>query len=281
MQICLFPKTAKGLFSSPAAFSGAVILIIIIIMAMIGPFVIPADFDKVVLEQRLLPPGPGHILGCDLYGRDVFFSILAGAKISLYIAFITVFLTSLIGVALGLIAGYFRGIPESFIMRMVDVFMAFPGILLTMALASLFEPGMTTIIFAIAATGWTGITRIVRAQVLSLREREHIQAAKALGSDNQHILLRHIFPSIVPPVVITIAFSLSGIILTEASLSFLGIGNTAGLPTWGGLLNQGRTVLTEAPYLSIAPGSMILLLVLAFNFLGDALRDSLDPKSRS
>ena len=274
------PKLIKEMSHSPTALTGAAILFAVFAMAVAGLIVAPDDAQRVFLENRLLPPGPGHILGCDLYGRDLLISILSGAGLSLYIAFSCVLITSTVGIALGLVAGYHRGTTDAIIMRIVDILMAFPGILLTMALASLSGPGINTIIFAISATGWTGMARIVRGQVLSIRERDYIHATKALGSDHLRILLYHILPPILPPAIITATFSLSSVILAEASLSFLGIGVMDSLPTWGSLLNQGRTVLTRAPHLCIAPGLMILLLILAFNFLGDALRDALDPKTK-
>ena len=274
-------STWKHIISSPTTMAGIVILLFVSTMAMIGTFLFPFDTHTIYLEKRLASPGWTHLLGCDLYGRDVLHALIAGAGTSLYIAFTTVLITTVTGIILGLVAGYYRGVADQAIMRVVDVLMAFPGILLTMAIASLSGPGLHTVILAISATGWTGMTRIVRAQVLSIREREFIHATQALGSKNWRIMVRHILPSILPPVVITGTFSLSGVILVEASLSFLGLGNTNGLPTWGSMLNQGRTVLTEAPHLSIAPGLMIMLLVLAFNFLGDALRDALDPRAES
>jgi len=267
----------NSLKRSPTFVAGATILLLITLMALTGYFFMPFDHQEVFLEKRLLGPHQGNWLGCDLYGRDVLKALVTGAGTSLYIAFVTVLITSLTGICLGLLAGYFQSWVDILIMRTVDILMAFPGILLTMALASLSGPGLNTIIFAISVTGWTGMARIVRAQVLSVREREFVQATAALGSKDFRIMLRHILPSILPPVIVTATFSLSGVILVEASLSFLGLGNPEGSPTWGSMLNQGRTVLTEAPHLSIAPGIMIMMIVLAFNFMGDALRDSLDP----
>jgi peptide/nickel transport system permease protein len=230
------------------------------------------------ITLRNLPPSSEHWLGCDLNGRDIVTSMLYGARISLYIAFLTVVLSTTFGLFIGLISGYKLGWIDTILMRSVDIVMAVPGILVAMVLAGLMGSSVNNIAFAIAATGWTSSARIVRGQVLTVREREYVQASRALGARDWRLIFKHILPATLTPLIVHGTFSLSGVIIVESSLSFLGLGAQEGSPTWGALLGQGRTVLTEAPHLSIAPGIAIMLIVLALNFVGDASRDILDPK---
>ena len=231
------------------------------------------------INLRLLPPNSIHPLGCDLYGQDILNSILMGARTSLIIGFLTVLFSTCIGVVTGLVAGFFRGIVDHVIMRLVEIVMAFPGILLAMALAALLGPSLMNLVLAMTATGWTGIARLVRAEVLSLSSREYVMASQVLGASTGRILFRQIMPSLWPYVLVTSSFSFAGVIITEASLGFLGLGAPDGYQTWGSLLNQGRTVILEAPHLSLFPGIVLVLVVLGFNFVGDGLRDKFDPKA--
>lgn len=262
----------------PRFLFGGVILLVIISVSIGAPWLAPFAPDDSDISLRLLPPDSEHWFGGDLNGSDVLTAVLYGGRLSLYVGFFTVFLSLSIGIVVGLVAGYKRGIYETILMRTVDLLMAFPGILLAMALASVLGPGVNNLVFAISATGWTSSARLMRAQVLSLREREFVTAVQALGGNDWRILFKHILPAAMPPLVVHGTFSLSGVILIESSLSFLGLGAQGGSPTWGALLSQGRTVLLEAPHLSLIPGLMLLLTVLALNFTGDALRDWLDPK---
>ena len=270
-------KLNRRLLNSPTFKVGLLVLICLLIASTLGPILLPFD-DEVSLSLRLSSPSLEHPFGCDLYGRDVFRACLVGARTSLFVSFMTVMVTSSVGTALGLIAAYFRGFVDKLVSICIDIVMAFPGILLTMTIASILKPSTLTMIISISLTGWTGFARIVRAQVLSLREREYIAANIALGATSLRTITFHILPNIIPPIIIAGSFSLSSVILIEASLSFLGLGVLGQSPSWGSLLNQGRTVLTEAPHLSVIPGLLIMILVLAFNFIGDAIRDALDPK---
>lgn len=245
--------------------------------AFMGESFLSLDSSEGHLALKLCLPQRDHPLGCDFFGKDILYEMVQGTRISLYIAFLTVGLSTLIGTCAGLIAGYYKGLTDTIIMRVVDILMAFPGILLAMSLAALLGPNLNNLVIAISSTGWTSTARLVRGQVLSLSEREYIQAARAIGASSPRILFYHILPSLLTPLLVSISFSLSGVILIEASLSFLGLGAQGETPSWGALLNQGRTVLSEAPHLSIIPGMAIILIVLAFNFLGDGLRDHLDP----
>jgi ABC-type dipeptide/oligopeptide/nickel transport system permease subunit len=250
-----------------------------VIVALSAPWIAPYDPENMDdIARRLAPPSAAHWLGNDLTGGDVLTGIIYGTRTSLYIGFVTVFLSITLGVSIGLLAGYRRGAIDMILMRTVDLLMAFPGILLAMALAALMGPDLHNVVLAITATGWTSSARLVRGQVLSLTEREYVTATRALGASGWRIVLKHIFPGTMSPLVVLATFSLSGVIIIEASLSFLGLGAQDGAPSWGAILSQGRTQLVEAPHLAVAPGVAIFLVVLALNFLGDALRDALDPR---
>jgi peptide/nickel transport system permease protein len=266
----------------PRLWGALLVLTIVMGLAILAPWLAPTNPDDYDVVHRLSPPslaqGWEGLLGWDLNGGSVLTSMLHGARTSLYISFLTVLLSMGVGTTLGLIAGFYRGWCDTLIMRLVDVLMAFPGILLAMALAAMLGPSLHNVVFAIAATGWTSTARLVRAETMSLREREYVVASRALGARTVRILWRHVFPATLPPLLVQASFSLSGVIIVEAGLSFLGLGAQDGAPSWGALLGQGRSVLTEAPYLSVIPGLSIALVVLCLNFMGDALRDLLDPK---
>ncbi len=260
-------------------FSSCVILIFVGV-AIFAPILSFYDPEMIDLNQRLSTPTWSHPFGCDIYGRDLLTLTMLGARQTLIIVLSTVSLSTVIGLIAGIIAGYFRGFLDTAIMRFVDILMAFPGILLAMSLASFLGPSLNNVILSISATGWTSTARLVRGQVLSIREREHIAAARALGLQSPRILFRHVLPFLWSPLLVSTTFSLSGVLLIEASLSFLGLGANTSIPTWGGLLFQGRTVLEEAPFLSLIPGVLIATVIFSFNFIGDALRDRFDPRAQ-
>lgn len=268
----------KKMKNNPRIWFAASVLTVMVILALgagtFAPFS-PADAD---ISLRLAKPSSQHWFGCDLNGADVFTLILYGARISLYIAFVTVFFSVTVGLFIGLVCGYKRGLIDTVMMRVVEILMAVPTLLVALILTSLLGASINNIILAIAVTGWTSSARIVRGQVLTLKEREFVMASKALGASDFRLIFRHIFPLTLTPILVHATFSLSAVIIIESSLSFLGLGVQDDTPTWGALLGQGRTVLTEAPHLCIIPGIAILLVVLALNFLGDGLRDALDPK---
>ena len=246
-------------------------------------FLIPIFMEdqKLELSSRLCAPSSNHLLGCDLNGGDVLISVLRGGRVSLIISFITVFLTFSLGLFVGLITGYWGGVIDNFIMGAVDLLMAFPGILLALFMTSILGPSYQNIIIAMCITGWIGSARLIRGQAMSLRSREHVQAAVAIGQSHWSILTKHIFPLCLAPLIVHSTFSLSGIIIVESSLSFLGLGPQEGILSWGGLLSQGKTVLIQAPWLTLAPGAAIMITVLSLNFIGDSLRDFFDPKSQN
>lgn len=273
-------KLWRKFFRNPRVWFGLAVLPVFIGMALFAPMLAPTAPDEMDIALRLAPPSVEHWLGCDLNGGDVLTAMLYGARTSLYIGFLTVLFSVTIGVVVGLAAGYKGGFVEAVLMRTVDLLMAFPGILLAMAMAALMGPSINNVIFAITATGWTSAARLIRGQALSLREREYVVASRAMGAGDLRQVFKHILPGTLSPLVVHATFSLSGVIIVEASLSFLGLGAQDGAPSWGAILGQGRTVLTEAPHLSIIPGAAIMLVVLALNFMGDAMRDILDPRAQ-
>jgi peptide/nickel transport system permease protein len=269
------------LATNPRFIMGLLVIATLIFMAIFAPYISPYDLEQSDFMDRLCSPSSEHWLGCDINGNDILTVMIYGARSSLYVGFLTVLLSLILGVSIGLISGYFRGMIDLVLMRIVDVFMAFPGILLAMAISSLLGPSLNTVILAIAATGWTSAARIVRGQVLSIREREHVLAARAIGVSHLKIMIRHILPLTLSPLLVHATFSLSGVIIVEAGLSFLGLGAQGSeTMTWGGLLGQGSEIqLDQAPYITIVPGLAIFILVMGLNFLGDALRDAFDEKA--
>ena len=264
--------------TNPRLIFGLVVIVSVTAASLLAPWLAPTNPDDIDITLRLNPPGALDLFGRDLSGGSVLTAMLYGGRTSLYISSVTVFLCVTIGSWVGLIAGYKRGWVDTMLMRMVDLLMAFPGILLAMALAAMLGPSRNNVILAISATGWTSAARLMRAQTLSIREREYVVASRAMGAKDLRLIWHHIFPATLSPLLVHATFSLSGGIIVEASFSFLGVGAQDGAPSWGALLSQGRTVLLEAPYLSIIPGVAIATLVLALNFVGDALRDILDPR---
>lgn len=260
---------------------GVCCLFLLTTVAIFAPSLAPFAIDDIDISMRLIGPSDKHFFGSDYFGADVLTSIIWGARTIVVICFSTVLITMIMGVVLGLIAGYIGGVIDFTIMRITDLLMAFPTILLAMALTALMGPSTFNVIFAISFTGWTSYARLVRSGVLSVREQDFILAAQALGFSNLRIMLRYLLPNISAPVIVMATFNLSGVILIEASLSFLGLSSQSGAASWGALLSQGRTVLVEAPHLSLIPGFFIMILVLSLNFMGDALRDYIDPKKMS
>ena len=257
---------------------GAVIVILTVIAALSGPWVVPYDPASQQLSLRLERPSVRHPFGLDELGRDIFSRVLAGARISLLVGVTVVGISSLVGILLGAVAGYFGGWIDDVISRGIDVLLAFPGILLAIALVAVLGPSLRNVVMALSVIGWVGYARLVRGQVLRVRELEFVQAARALGAGTSRILFRHVVPTALPAVLVQATLGMAGAILAEAALSFLGLGVQPPTPSWGTMLNGGRLHLLDAPHLTIFPGAAIAVLVLGFNFLGDGLRDALDPK---
>lgn len=260
--------------------SGLLLTVAIVIMALAAPWLAPHDPNVQDTARRLEAPSGEHPLGLDDLGRDVLSRIVFGARVSLRVGFSVVFFASLIGVTLGAISGYFGGPIDVLIMRLCDILLAFPGILLAIAMVAVLGPSLNNVVLALATIGWVGYARLVRGQVLKVREMEYVTAAKALGARSPRVILLHVLPNVVNPVIVMATLGLAGAILAEASLSFLGLGVQPPTPSWGAMLTSGRRYLGLANHLAIFPGAAIMLAVMGLNFLGDGLIDALDPKYR-
>lgn len=255
-------------------------LLLLVAVALFAPLLSPYDPASQNLSEDLRGPRLEHPLGQDKLGRDQLSRLIYGTRVSLAVGLSTVAVTVTLGVLFGALAGYAGGAVDFWIMRLVDVLLAFPGILLAIAISALLGPGLTHVILALTVIGWTGYARLVRAEVLALRERDHVEAARALGMRSSRIVIRHVLPLIAAPVVVQATFGMAGAIVAEASLSFLGLGVQPPTPSWGAMLNEGRSFLLVAPHLTLWPGAAILVTVLGLNVLGDGLRDKLDVRAR-
>ena len=258
---------------------GTVIVGIAALAAIVGPLAAPFDPATQVLAERLAAPSLAHPFGLDELGRDILARVLAGARISFLVGLTVVTVSATIGTLLGAIAGYFGGRLDDVISRVIDTLLAFPGLLLAIALVAVLGPSLANVLFALTIIGWVGYARLVRGQVLRAREFEYVQAARALGAGAVRILWKHVIPTAIPAVVVQATLGMAGAIIGEASLSFLGLGVQPPTPSWGTMLNGGRAHILDAPHLTLFPGLAIALLVLGFNFLGDGLRDRIDPRS--
>jgi peptide/nickel transport system permease protein len=259
---------------------GIVLVALAIGAALAGPLLVGADPRSQELALRLAGPTWAHPLGLDELGRDILARLVAGARVSLLVGLSVVSVSACVGLLVGGIAGYAGGWVDTMLGRVIDVLMAFPGILLAIALVAAIGPGLRNVVVALAFIGWVGYARLVRGQVLKAREFEYVQAARSLGASAPRILLRHVLPSAYPAVLVQATLGMAGTIVAEASLSFLGLGVQPPTPSWGAMLDAGRSHLLDAPHLTIFPGLAIALLVLGFNFLGDGLRDRIDPRRR-
>ncbi len=266
--------------NAPGKWVGLVLLGLFLAAALVGPLVAPHAPDRGNLDEKLLGPTATHLLGTDDSGVDVLSAMLYGARLALLISGVTVTLCALIGVALGTIAGYVGGAVDEIIMRVVDMLLAFPGLLLNLAIVAVVKrPGVDVVVLALVLNGWVGYARLVRGQVLSLREREFVAAARAMGAGTGRILARHVVPNVLSPIIVQMTFHFGSVIVIEASLSFLGVGPQVGY-TWGALLAQGNDLLWKTQRLLWVAGAAIALVVIATNLVGDALRDRLDPRKQ-
>jgi peptide/nickel transport system permease protein len=259
---------------------GASIVATAAVAAVVGPFLTPYDPTSQELALRLDGPSGSHVFGLDELGRDILARVLAGARISFLVGLTVVSVSALAGTMLGAIAAYFGGVVDDLVSRIIDVLLAFPGLLLAIALVAVLGPSLGNVLFALTIIGWVGYARLVRGQVLRAREFEYVQAARALGAGAGRVLWRHLIPTALPAVVVQATLGMAGAIISEAALSFLGLGVQPPTPSWGTMLNGGRAHLLDAPHLTLFPGLAIALLVLGFNFVGDGLRDLADPKAQ-
>ncbi len=266
---------------NPLALIGFVLILLFIFCAAFGPLIAPRDPAFIDLPARLQAPSAHHLFGTDELGRDILSRILYGARISMIVGVSVVAGSLLLGTIVGSLAGYYGGLIDRFINVIVmNAFLSFPGILLAIAFVAFLGPGLWNLIFALVIGGWVGYARLVRAQVLAAREREYVEAARALGASDFRILARHILPNIMQPVIVQAAIGMAGAILAEGTMSFLGLGVPTPVPSWGAMLNDGRSHLFDSPHVILFPAFAVMLAVLAFNFVGDAMRDFLDPRSR-
>lgn len=260
-------------------FIGGFIILALIFTAIFAPFVAPYDPKEQNLYDGLNTPDFNHPFGKDRLGRDILSRIIYGSRISLLVGIIVVGVSSIIGILIGSISGYIGGKTDEIIMRLCDIFLAFPGILLAIAIMAVLGPNLNNVIIALCAMGWVGYARLIRGQILSLREREFVLAVGALGGNSSRIIIRHLLPNMLSPVIVEATFGMAGAIIAEAGLSFLGLGVQPPQPSWGSMLNEGRQFLLIAPHLTIFPGLAIMLTVLSLNFLGDGIRDRMDVKN--
>jgi peptide/nickel transport system permease protein len=270
---------ARLIAQNPIGLIGLVIIVGVVLIAIGAPLLAPAD-PTAQIARRLLDPSSEHLMGTDELGRDVFSRILFGSRISLYVGFVSVSIAVLLGVTTGVLSGFYGGHVDTIAMRFVDIVLAFPALVLAIMIAGLLGPNLTNAMLAIGVVYAPAFARVARGSVLTLKSEPYIEAARVVGSTNGHIIVRHMLPNIVAPLIVLATLSLSTAILTEASLSFLGLGVQPPQPSWGTMLNSGRKVMEIAPWVVIFPGLAIMLVVQGFNFFGDGLRDALDPKLR-
>jgi peptide/nickel transport system permease protein len=261
---------------------GLALTLLLVIVALAAPWLAPANPIAQNLPARLSPPGTSHWLGTDELGRDILSRIMFGTSVSMLVSISVVLGAGLLGLVIGSLAGYFGGWFDRLVsVVFINAFLSFPGILLAIAFAAFLGPGLGKVILALVVTGWAGYARLARAQILQAKEMEYVLAARSLGASHARILLRHLLPNILQPILVQATVAMAGAILAESTLSFLGVGVLAPMPSWGAMLNDARSHLFDAPHLVLFPALAVMTAVLAFNLLGDALRDWMDPKMRA
>ena len=270
------PHVGHRLAADPWARFGLALVAALVVVAVLAPLLAPADPYRGALTDSLRPPSATHLLGTDAQGRDLLSRTLYGARISLVVGLASQSIALALGVLLGLVAGYYGRWVDALVMRAADVTLAFPSLLLLIAIAAAVEPSLPVIFVVIGVVGWAGMARLVRGQVLVVRALEYVAAARALGASDARVLARHVLPNVVAPVVVAATLGVGGAIMAEAALSFVGLGAPPPVPSWGAMVAEGRELLRVAPWVSIVPGCAIGLTVLGINLLGDALGDALD-----
>lgn len=265
----------------PGAIAGGALLSLLVLVAVLAPWLAPHDPLEIRPDVALNPPGPGHWLGTDLYGRDVLSRIIYGSRISIRVGLVSVLIGATVGVSLGLVSGYYRGWVDTVIMRFIDAMLAFPSLLLALALVAVLGGSLMNVMLAVGISSVPGYTRLVRGTVLSARENVYVEAARAVGCPNWVIMWRHILPNVFAPVLVLATLGTASSIIVASALSFLGMGAQPPTPEWGLLLAEGRAYLRMAWWISTFPGLTIMLTTLAINLLGDGLRDALDPRLKT
>jgi peptide/nickel transport system permease protein len=276
--IISLPRVARH---NPLAAVGVVLVVVFVLCAIFAPWLAPYDPAQINLPMRLTPASAAHWCGTDELGRDILSRLIYGARISMLVGTSVVALSLALGLVIGSIAGYYGGGIDRFVnVVLMNAFLSFPGILLAIAFVAFRGPGTFNLVLALSLGGWVGYARLVRAQVLATREKEFVEAARALGATDLRVIVRHILPNIIQPVIVQAAIGMAGAILAEATMSFLGLGVPPPAASWGSMLNDARAHLFDAAHLVLFPAATVMLAVLSFNFIGDALRDLLDPRSR-
>ena len=274
-------RSARVARHNPLAAIGVALVILFVLCAIFAPWIAPHNPAHIDLPTRLAPPSASHWCGTDELGRDICSRLIYGARISMLVGSCVVLASLSLGLVIGSIAGYYGGRIDRFVnIVLMNAFLSFPGILLAIAFVAFRGPGIFNLVLALSLGGWVGYARLVRAQVLATREKEFVEAARALGATDARVIVRHILPNIIQPVIVQAAIGMAGAILAEATMSFLGLGVPPPTASWGAMLNDARAHLFDAPHLVLFPAVAVMLAVLSFNFIGDALRDLLDPRSR-
>ncbi len=268
----------RNLMKNKMALAGLLFIIVILLFALFAPLIATYDPSYIDARNILSPPSKDHLFGTDTLGRDIFSRIVYGSRISLSVGFIAVGIAVLIGAILGSIAGYYGGRLDYLIMRFVDIMLCFPTLFLILAVIAILEPSIFNIMVVIGLTGWMGVARLIRAEVLTLKERDYVAASRVMGAKDSWIILKHLVPNASAPVLVSATLGIGGAILTESALSFLGIGVQPPTPSWGNILMDGKSTLGVAWWLTLYPGIFILLTVLSYNLLGEGLRDILEPR---
>jgi peptide/nickel transport system permease protein len=271
----------KKALSNPLAKAGFIIILVVFLLAMLAPWVSPYDPDYINVKAILLVPSTQHWMGTDGLGRDVLSRMLHGGRISLLVGLVAVGISTAIGIVLGAIAGYYRGWVDTLIMRLVDIMLSIPSFFLILAVIAFLTPSIINIMIVIGLTSWMGVTRLVRAEFLSLSEREFVQASRALGAKDARLIFTHLLPNSLTPIIVSSVLGVASAVLMESGLSFLGLGVQAPQASWGNILTDGKEYIQFAWWLSLYPGMAILITVLGYNLLGEGLRDALDPRSGS
>lgn len=271
----------RKFFKNKLAVIGAIMLFIIVMSAVCAPWIAPYKFEDMNLLAKLKAPSGEYWLGSDRYGRDIFTRLLYGGQISLLVGFGSVAGALIIGVSIGALAGYYGGIFDAILMRVVDIVISIPSLFLLITVITIFKPGVSSLILIFALTSWTSTARLVRGEFLTLRSREFVLSSKTIGTKSYKIIFSHILPNAIGPVIVSATLLIGNVILAEAALSYLGLGIMPPTPSYGNMLQDASsiTILKTAPWYAIFPGLLILITVLSFNFIGDGLRDALDPKS--
>ncbi|GGO25340.1 oligopeptide ABC transporter permease [Deinococcus humi] len=276
-----WPTLIARFLKHKLAVLGLVVLLLLGLLAIFAPFIAPYTFDgqDASIIGQPQPPSAAHPMGTDQLGRDAFTRVLYGARISLMVGLFSALLATFLGTLIGALSGYYRGWTDTALMRFTDVVLCIPLLPLIILLSGILRPSVTLLIVIVGSLSWMGTARLVRSQFLSLREREFVEASRALGGGDNRVMFRHILPNAIGPIIVSTTLSVGGTIMLESALSFLGLGVQPPTPTWGNLLNYASQWLTAAPWLAVFPGLMILITVLAVNFLGDGLRDAFDPRN--